>query len=237
MTAPGTLTREEYLAYEDAIAADPRGRAFLRQRDKYSRVIGAAQVRRLMLRFVAAPKQAPPTAAPETEQVRILRQELQEMAGYIQQTRREIAALHPEDDGSNRIMSATGELDAIVSATERATTEILKGAERIQAAAACLPKGNGADPIRAEIENQAIEIMTACSFQDITGQRTTKVVNTLRYIEQRVNSMVAIWHPGVAPASDCAVIDRRPDAHLLNGPPLKGGVDQNAVDAIFAATG
>ena len=34
---------------------------------------------------------------------------------------------------------------------------------------------------------------TACSFQDITGQRTEKVVNVLRFIEQRINAMIEIW--------------------------------------------
>ena len=157
------------------------------------------------------------------------------MSCYIQQTRQEIAALRPAEAGSNRIMAATGELDAIVSATERATSDILNCAERIQAAAARLPKN---DEIRAtvgEIESQAIEIMTACSFQDITGQRTTKVVNVLRYIEQRVNSMVQIWS-GDAVDTPAALeqADTRPDAHLLNGPAADGaGVSQDDIDALF----
>jgi len=224
------LTRDEYFAFEDSILADPRGRAFLRERDRLNRVVAAGEVRR-MLRALAAPAGAAP-AEPQAEHIRILRQELQEMSGYILQTRREIAALHP-DRGANRIMSATGELDAIVSATERATTEILKGAERIQAAAARLPQGDH-DAIRSEIEGQVVDIMMACSFQDITGQRTSKVVNTLRYIEKRVNSMIEIWNlRGAAPEPEA---DPRPDAALLNGPPLTGGIDQADVDAILART-
>jgi hypothetical protein len=98
---------------------------------------------------------------------------------------------------------------------------------------------NGADPeVCSEIESEVSNIFTACSFQDITGQRTSKVVNALRYIEQRVNAMIAIWDvEGVKPSTDVpdAFADKRPDAHLLNGPALEGhGVSQSDVDALFA---
>jgi chemotaxis regulatin CheY-phosphate phosphatase CheZ len=229
------LTEEQYLAFEEAISADPRGRAFLRQRDARSRVIAADQVRRLMRRLAITPTREGEPAQPSSAHVRILRQELQEMSCYIQQTRQEIAALRPAEAGSNRIIAATGELDAIVSATERATSDILNCAERIQAAAARLPKTDELRPTVGEIEAQAIEIMTTCSFQDITGQRTTKVVNVLRYIEQRVNSMVQIWSGDAvdAPAA-MEQADTRPDAHLLNGPAAAGtGVSQDDIDALF----
>src|SRR6185437_15298922 len=104
--------------------------------------------------------------------VRILREELREMSAYIHQTRREIAALRPADAGSNRIMAATGELDAIVSATERATSDILNGAERIQALVDKLPQDGETGEVAREIALQVTEVLTACSFQDITGQRT-----------------------------------------------------------------
>src|SRR3954454_13573343 len=92
-----------------------------------------------------------------------------------------------------------------------------------------------------DIEVQVMEIMTACSFQDITGQRTTKVINTLRYIEERVNALIEVWGvdrtgsgaiPDVA-AAHRKLNDARPDAHLLNGPQLDGqGVSQNDIDAL-----
>jgi chemotaxis regulatin CheY-phosphate phosphatase CheZ len=178
--------------------------------------------------------------------LRILRQELQEMSSYIQQTRSEIAALRPADAGANRIMAATGELDAIVTATERATTEILNAAERIQESANQMHRAEKAGTqvdlgdLANDIEIQVMEIMTACSFQDITGQRTTKVVNTLRYIEQRVNTMIEIWgvDRDVLSSADASTAHRkmnddRPDAHLLNGPALGDGVDQATIDALF----
>ena len=132
-------------------------------------------------------------------------------------------------------MAATGELDAIVTATERATSEILNAAERLGELAPRLRQAGQAE-IAELIDAQVTEILMACSFQDITGQRTTKVVNTLRYIEQRVKTMVEIW--GVAETGTASHSHRRPDdmredAHLLNGPALSGGMVQDDVDALL----
>lgn len=229
-----TLSDEDYLLIEDAVGANARGRAFLRMRDQRSRVLAADEVKRAMRSLAGSLKK---TAAPEKEassHIRILRQELQEMSVYIQQTRSEIAALRPDDGGNNRIMAATGELDAIVTATERATSDILNSAENILALVGRLPRSPETTPICQELEAQATEILTACSFQDITGQRTTKVVNTLHYLEKRVNSMIEVWGTDglTAPPMDDR-LDSRPDAHLLNGPSLNG-VSQDDVDALLA---
>jgi chemotaxis regulatin CheY-phosphate phosphatase CheZ len=170
--------------------------------------------------------------------IEVLRRELLEMAGSIEKARREVAALQPPDAGNDRILSATSELDAIVSSTERASFDILNSAERLMDLGSKLRRA-GADPeVCSEIESEVSNIFTACSFQDITGQRTSKVVNALRYIEQRVNAMIAIWDvEGVKPSTEVpdAFVDKRPDAHLLNGPALEGhGVSQSDVDALFA---
>jgi chemotaxis regulatin CheY-phosphate phosphatase CheZ len=234
MTRLPYLDEEEYLAIEETLAANARGRAFLRMRDQRSRVVALEEVRRLVRNLKDAPRRSEPEGESGTH-IRILRQELQQMSATIQQTRSEIAALRPDDPGNNRIMAATGELDAIVTATERATYDILNAAERIQEIAGRIPHDGEMGAVRSEIEAQTIEILTACSFQDITGQRTTKVVNTLRYLEKRVNAMIEIW--GVDALNPLRAVDlgedKRPDAHLLNGPSLNG-VTQDDVDALLA---
>ncbi len=236
------LSEEEYLDIEEALASNARGRSFLRMRDQRARLVAMNEVRKLAREVKDSVKTVTQSTGDEKRDdahIRILREELREMSAYIHQTRREIAALRPTDGGSNRIMAATGELDAIVSATERATSEILNGVERIQELALKLPKTGDVAPIAEEIQTQVTEVLTACSFQDITGQRTTKVVNTLRYLEQRVNSMIEIWgvddsaHPPPPPEAE----DRRPDAHLLNGPATDGGPSQADVDALFEKLG
>jgi chemotaxis regulatin CheY-phosphate phosphatase CheZ len=235
------LTEEEYLDIEEALASNARGRSFLRMRDQRARLVAMNEMRKLARELRDSVKANNEGSGEKRDEahIRILREELREMAAYIHQTRREIAALRPSDAGSNRIMAATGELDAIVSATERATSEILNGVERIQQLTLKLPKTSEVAPIVEEIQAQVTEVLTACSFQDITGQRTTKVVNTLRYLEQRVNSMIEIWGvEGVTPAAPPPELeDRRPDAHLLNGPATDGGPSQADVDALFEKLG
>ncbi len=235
------LSEEEYLDIEEALASNARGRSFLRMRDQRSRLVATNEVRKLMREVKGSAQHASPDKAvgeKDDTHIRILREELREMSAYIHQTRREIAALRPSDAGSNRIMAATGELDAIVSATERATSEILNGVERINELTLKLPKTGEIAPIVDEIQAQVTEVLTACSFQDITGQRTTKVVNTLRYLEQRVNSMIEIWGvEGVTPVAAPVVEDNRPDAHLMNGPATDGGPSQADVDALFEQLG
>jgi chemotaxis regulatin CheY-phosphate phosphatase CheZ len=235
------LSEEEYLDIEEALASNARGRSFLRMRDQRARLVAMNEMRKLAreLRDSVKTNNEGSEEKRHEAHIRILREELREMSAYIHQTRREIAALRPSDAGSNRIMAATGELDAIVSATERATSEILNGVERIQQLTLKLPKTSEVAPIVDEIQAQVTEVLTACSFQDITGQRTTKVVNTLRYLEQRVNSMIEIWGvEGVTPAAPPPELeDRRPDAHLLNGPATDGGPSQADVDALFEKLG
>lgn len=243
------LSETDYLQMEEALCASARGRAFLRMRDRRTRSVAADDFRRIADRLekqvdrlsgaaASGPAHTPALAGG-------LQQEITALMQHVQQTRSDIAALRPVDSGANRIEAATGELDAIVAATERATTDILNAAERIQEWTARMPRDDEElAEIADAIEAWCIEILTACSFQDITGQRTTKVVNTLRYIEQRVNTMIEIWGvdktismaemtAGGFTASHRKLNDERPDAHLLNGPSLGDGVDQNAIDSLF----
>ena len=243
------LSETDYLQMEEALSASARGRAFLRMRDRRTRSVASDDFRRIADRLEKQVDRlsgaTPQAAAPAPTLAGGLQQEITALMQHVQQTRSDIAALRPVDSGANRIEAATGELDAIVAATERATTDILNAAERIQEWTARMPRNDDElAEIADAIEAWCIEILTACSFQDITGQRTTKVVNTLRYIEQRVNTMIEIWgvdktismaemtSAGFA-ASHRKLNDDRPDAHLLNGPSLGDGVDQNAIDSLF----
>jgi chemotaxis protein CheZ len=227
---------KEYDAILAAVLETPRGRWFI---DEFARRNRTADTDKLLTAIEAIGNVAT-AATSSTPTVDVLRLELQEMSASIQQTRSEIAAIKPTDGGNNRIMSATGELDAIVTATERATSEILSAAERVQEIAEKLKEQGGDEDLCDELEAHATAIFMACSFQDITGQRTTKVVQVLHYLEHRVNSMITIW--GVQPGDEESVMstanldpqDQRPDAHLLNGPQAEDkATSQEAVDAML----
>jgi len=248
---PQELSESEYDQMEEAISQTARGRAFLRQRDRRTRLGGIDELRRATidlqrqvdrLRGGAATGSGGGGGLVDTPDRRAIVEGLAAITQTLQETRGDVKALRPADTGANRIDAATSELDAIVAATERATTDILTAAEHIGEWTQRLPRD---DPDMAEvadaIEAWNIEIMTACSFQDITGQRTTKVVNTLRYIEQRVNTMIGIWgvdQTALTPDGTVAAHrkqgDERPDADLLNGPQLDGhGVSQDDIDSLF----
>ena len=185
------LTEDEFEHIEDTVARTAKGRAFLRRYAQRAQG-GVADDVRIMLDQMRALLSQNSQVSGTSSHIEVLRRELLEMAGSIEKARREVAALQPPDAGNDRILSATSELDAIVSSTERASFDILNSAERLMDLGSKLRR-NGADPeICSEIESEVSNIFTACSFQDITVQRTSKVVNALRYIEQRVNAMIAI---------------------------------------------
>ncbi|HEY0835968.1 MAG TPA: protein phosphatase CheZ, partial [Azospirillum sp.] len=245
------LTEQDYLKMEEALSQTARGRAFLRMRDRRVRLVAidefhgvAARLEEHVKRLGGAVAAAPVARASAGDgQSARVQSELDALRQFVDQARGDMAALRPADGGSDPIVAATAELDAIVHATENATTEILNATEVIQDYTGRIPRD---DPDWAELANgieaQCMEVMTACSFQDITGQRTTKVINTLRYIEERVNALIQVWGADVGPggalpdvsAAHRKLNDTRPDAHLLNGPQLDGqGVSQDDIDALF----
>lgn len=173
-------------------------------------------------------------------EVSMLKTELRALAVCIEQTKQEIAALRPKDSDDDRLMAVTFELDAIVSATENATQNILESAEKIEGITKEIQShGNDAyvGRLAEDINETIINIFEACNFQDITGQRITKVVKTLQYIEARINAMIDIWGPDniaeIVPKSP-AEDHRDEDAKLLNGPALENqGISQDEIDALF----
>jgi chemotaxis regulatin CheY-phosphate phosphatase CheZ len=228
------LGEEDYLVLQRELAATARGRAFLEMHEAKSRQVARSEVAELIDELQSVMERNASRAHREADLLRVLRGEIEEISHYIEQTRREIAALRPEDDSMSWIQTARGELDAIVTATEQATYDILGAAEEVQRLVGTLPRDGSAGEARQALEAQVTAILTACSFQDITGQRTTKVVGALRFLEERVNLMIEIWgkDEGAAGAAT-APRDRRVDAHLLNGPPLTGGISQDDVDALM----
>ncbi len=157
--------------------------------------------------------------------------ELADISAAITRTRREIAQLRTPPTFDKRLSNASEELDQIVEATETATSEILSAAEDVQEVAWTL-REKGVDPAFCDrLDRHAIDIYTACSFQDITGQRTAKVVRLLRHVEQRIHAMIGASDVGEAAPAGPLTED---DDDLLNGPPKDGdGLKQHDVDVML----
>lgn len=170
-----------------------------------------------------------------------LKVELDLIHEAINRTKEEIAVLHGTSFSGDEMSKVTGELGAIVGGTEEATDQILAAAEAIDQAASALAKGTSADQqerMVADISERVISIFEACNFQDLTGQRISKVMNTMKFIEHHINVMMEIWGGVDAiKAHAPAILDTREgDAKLLNGPKLdgdEGHASQNDIDALF----
>jgi chemotaxis protein CheZ len=161
----------------------------------------------------------------------------------IAETKQEIAALRALGEPPDSLTTATNELDAVVQATESATESILAASERIDELVVRLRNQAADAEERAgidEIGEQVTRIFESCNFQDITGQRITKVVNAMKFIEDRVERMIEILGgsqafaglvPDAPPPPSHAAED---EAELLSGPQLdQHKISQDAIDAFF----
>lgn len=158
--------------------------------------------------------------------------EFESLAVFIQKAKLDIADLCPSEIQAKHIPSATDELDAIVLATEQATSVILDSAEKIEATFEKV-----SDDVREDLNEAVTNIYEACSFQDITGQRISKIVATLLEIEEKIQELVTAFGSRLPPAEtagDGIVQDLGDDASLLNGPQLPGGgKSQEEIDALL----
>lgn len=165
--------------------------------------------------------------------------DIEALARYINTARAEIAELRPDDINSEHLPAATDELTAIVGATEQATHTIFEAVESIEALTEQM------DPAVAEKVSAAItSVFEACGFQDITGQRITKVVTALQKVEAKVDALLQAFGDDIrrdgAPRAPERKIRTpsgaraRPDEHLMNGPQLpENAISQDDIDALF----
>jgi len=160
------------------------------------------------------------------EEIASLHKDCRDLVNFIVSARSEISQIRPTDLKQERLPRAGKELDAIVQSTESATNQIMTATEKIM----------DARVTEADVVNDAcMEIFEACSFQDITGQRISKVVSTLEYIEGYLDRLTSAWgHEHDAKPQAGKAADNE-EAALLNGPALEGeGVDQEYVDNMFS---
>src|SRR5437899_7255640 len=177
----------------------------------------------------------------QIEQCEKLKVELDLIHDAITRTKREIAVLHGKSFNGDEMAKVNGELGAVVGGTEQATQQILEATEAIDQAATALSRSISPDQqklLSEDIQERVISIFEACNFQDLTGQRISKVMTTMKFIENHINVMMDIWG-GVDAIKAHAppIVDTREGAaRLLNGPKTEGEVghaSQDDIDALF----
>ncbi len=165
------------------------------------------------------------------------KQDVEELADCITIATAEISSLKPNEINSVYLPVAHDELGAVVGATEQATISIFDAVETIQD---LVPR---MDPdMAATVADAVTRVYEACSFQDITGQRVSKVVKALQRIEVKITDLLKTLgeDPGApAPKKKAAPADidpTGPDADLLTGPQLpKQANTQAEIDALMAS--
>jgi chemotaxis protein CheZ len=190
---------------------------------------------------IAAAQALLETYRAQIEQCEKLKVELDLIHDAINRTKREIAVLHGKSFDGNEMSKVTGELGAVVGGTEEATQQILEAAESIDQAATAMAKVNSPDQLKLlseEIQERVVSIFEACNFQDLTGQRISKVMTTMKFIENHITIMMDIWGgvDAIRAHAPAIIDDREGDAKLLNGPKLdgdEGHASQNDIDALF----
>jgi hypothetical protein len=226
--APAPYTDADFETIAAAVLETARGRWFLAEHARRNRnadtklVLAAIEKLERML--------AQRAEGPEPDRVRV---DLVEMMNAITRTKTEIAAIRPAHDASSHFDQASSELDAIVGTTEAATSDILASAERTQEIAWTLREQGVDASVCDMLDSNATEIYTACTFQDVTGQRIRRVVEVLRFLEARIDAMIKIWR--LDDLEFVAPEDSRLVAPATRAAQSSDGLQQHAVDEIIDA--
>ena len=154
--------------------------------------------------------------------------EFRVIAGFLEQARSELRNLRPHDISEKGLPTAGAELEAITRDTEVATNAIMTSAENIMGLDANDPG------LKAAIDDEVMKMFESCAFQDITGQRVTKIINVLTQIEERLNGLSTTLGVGETAEHALTAEEIRRRDLLLNGPAIGGPeTGQDAIDALF----
>lgn len=158
-----------------------------------------------------------------------LHSELTTLASYIENMRSDLAQLRSIEISHTHIPTATDELDAVIDETAKATGTIMDACEKIEKIASEIKS-----PVGAELSGAVTSVYEACGFQDITGQRITKVVKTLKHIETKVSEIIAVFSQQQGQVVSPTV--SKEENSLLNGPQLKESASsQEDIDKLLAS--
>src|SRR5947199_762461 len=230
LPVPAPISEADYEAIEAAVMETARGRWFLAEFARRNRNADTTMLLKALDRIEAVVR-----GEQSVSSVDRIRFDLLDMSKAIARTKAEIAAMKPDAESAGKFGEASEELDSVVLATEAATSDILACAEHIQEMAWTLREQGIDGAVCDLLDAKATEVYTACSFQDLTGQRTRKVIGVLRYLEDRINAMIKIWGLDGAMSAEAAETRAVESGKaLLNGPAKPGdGLDQADVDMVM----
>ncbi|MGL5114838.1 MAG: protein phosphatase CheZ [Beijerinckiaceae bacterium] len=183
----------------------------------------------------------------EVTEVMKLKTEMDAIQQAILETKRHVISIHAAGPRLVTVHHAAGELGAVVLDTESATNNILAAAERIEMMAGVIQSEKTMEAMKSradEIAAMVMSIYEACNFQDLTGQRISRVCETLSFVEERIGRMAGVWGgldqlTSIMSSEIEAIREEQKDlgTHALAaGPAMVGAdghVDQTDIDALF----
>lgn len=166
-----------------------------------------------------------------------LEQNLQALFSYVQRVREEIASLNHSGDGVCKFESMGAQLDGIIEATKDATDHIMGAVEGTGETVEKLMElvtDKDQTALLNKIADNNNTVFEACAFQDLTGQRVTKIIKSVTYIEDRVNALREIWGEHELDKLKLEVEEMSEEEKLLHGPQMKAdAITQDEIDKLF----
>ena len=179
-----------------------------------------------------------------------LRLEFDRMKEAIESTKAQLTAIRRLETEGRSMSRVNSELDEVVVDTERATTLIVSATEEIEGQIRSIRDALSDPTHQARIEivlQKVVALYELCSFHDVTGQRIAKIVGVLKFLEERVQSVIEAWagldvfrgfaSNSAARGSTAALVIPGPKhEELLHGPRLPrdtGHASQDDIDAMF----
>lgn len=123
------------------------------------------------------------------------------------------------------------ELEAVIAETQKAANTILDNCDRMNNLLypedpSILEQADSREKLFNDLRDGVQNIMLACSFQDIAGQRIRKTLESINDIEDRISD--ALEGMGIGPESLKAA------AATTNQDAIKSGNTQDDIDALFS---
>lgn len=161
-----------------------------------------------------------------------LAREVDLVACYIHDLRSAINGLGVPDITDRKLNAVQADIHVVITQTRSATDTVLETAENLLATA------ETGEAYRDLVNDQMIRLMEACSFQDLTGQRLSRVSDTLNAMEERLKRFAHVVKPRCAQAAAGPSEIRRDEwrqRNLVHGPGGHDSIDQDVIDRLMGS--
>lgn len=182
-----------------------------------------------------------------------LYQELGKLARFILENQKVLNGTNITGITENDIPETSNQLEGILETTEKATNQILTSTESLLEALNTLKKEINPpstidrgliEAFISNTQNELMKILSACNFQDLTGQRIQKIVSLIKNIEEKILDLIVRYdlrkreiESGLPPQSHLG--SKSPSSiQLLQGPQRKEeAFSQNDIDSLLSDLG